>query len=250
YEGQEICIGFSYAGNDAHNWAIDDVLISSDDGVHIDEDFTGTQFPPEGWSRFDFDGTGQQWDRTTVTSNSPPASGRHSFSTAGLQDGWLVTPKFTLGANSSFTYADHTQFLDWYVHSGVWVSTGDCDPTPTEGPQIAPVHYPVAVFVQHAANAAQITVDPAELTSTQAPNQQVTKQLTIGNVGDADLQWSVFENHESVLQPTDASSVAAVRPPEQVGGDGASLSSARRLLGGVFGSATPQVATPEVPTPA
>jgi subtilisin family serine protease len=238
YEGQEVCLGFSYTGFDAHNWAVDDVLVQSDAGVHINESFTDAAFPPAGWSRFDFDGVGQQWARTTAVSNTPPASGRHSFSTSGgvVQDGWLVSPTFTLGENASFTYADHTAFLDWYVHSGVWISTEGCNPTPTAGPPVSAVHYPIAV--QREAIGAQITVDPDEITAVQEPGQVTTHEVTIGNAGDVDLDWSVFEQTAQRLPRHGTTQVSAEARPQAAFGR-RSLAPQRRLLGGTFGPVAP-----------
>jgi subtilisin family serine protease len=233
YEGQEVCLAFAYKGFDAHNWAVDDVLVQSDAGVHIDESFGGDEFPPAGWTRFDVDGVGQQWSRTTAVSNTPPAAARHSFSTSGgvVQDGWLVTPRFTLGADASFTYADHTAFPDWYLHSSAWISTGDCDPTPADGPPVAPVHYPVAVVPQNLGP--QITVDPDEITASQEPGQVSTHELTIGNAGDVDLEWSVLEQPAHRLPLAGTSPVAAEARPQSPP-PGASLASHRRPLGGLL----------------
>ncbi|QSB15678.1 S8 family serine peptidase [Natronosporangium hydrolyticum] len=86
-----------------------------------------------------------------------------------------------------------------------------------------------------------ITVDPSELSSGQGPDTVVTQELTIGNVGDAELSWEILD--EPAGSPG-ATSVTSVEPGE-VSGE-ASLSTAPSLLRGVFGS-SPRVATPEVP---
>jgi hypothetical protein len=201
YEGMDVCLAFAYKGYDAHNWSVDDVLISSDLGVHVDESFTDTTFPPPGWTRYDFDGVGQEWVRTTAVFNTSPASARHSFSTTGgvPQNGWLVTPQFTLGENSSFTYYDHTGFPAWYMFSGVYISTGSCDPTPTEGLPIAPIHLPIAVIPEM--ESPSMTLDPEQISVTLGLDQTVTEILTIGNVGGADLIWSVFEDEGPEVTP-------------------------------------------------
>jgi DNA-binding GntR family transcriptional regulator len=76
-------------------------------------------------------------------------------------------------------------------------------------------------------------VDPDELHSEQGPDRQVTQELTIGNLGTSDLDWSVFENFDSVRLPSGGSPVAteAGTPSGE-----ASLSTSRSLLGGVFGA--------------
>jgi hypothetical protein len=186
YAGEEVCLAFAYKGFDAHNWSIDDVLVESSAGVHLDEDFTDEAFPPDGWTRFDLDGVGQEWLRTTAVSNSPPASARHSFSSADgvVQDGWLVTPSFTLGDDGVLTFFDHTAFVPWYMYSAVWISTGSCDPTASDGPPIAPVHYPIAVVP--ALEAPSMTLDPTQISAEQGRDEQTEHTLTIGNVGGED----------------------------------------------------------------
>lgn len=61
----------------------------------------------------------------------------------------------------------------------------------------------------------QLVVEPAELTSSQLPDAQVTQELTIGNPGDAALDWSVY-------QDTDADPRLPIRPTTEVATDPAS----------------------------
>jgi hypothetical protein len=223
YAGQEICLGFVYQGHDGHTWDVDDVVVTSDAGSHVDESFTDETFPPAGWARFNLDGAGSEWVRTTVTPNTAPAAARHAFSTAGgvasMENGWLVTPSFTPGESASLTFFDRITFSSWFTYSGVWVSTGSCDPTPSAGPPIAATHYPVAVIPR--AVTPSITVDPSEVTSTQSPDQVVEKTLTIGNEGGSDLLWNVVED-EPARQPARGSTrVTTVGDPgpTRVGGN-------------------------------
>ncbi|HEY8473600.1 MAG TPA: S8 family serine peptidase, partial [Natronosporangium sp.] len=114
------------------------------------------------------------------------------------------------------------------------------------GEPIASVHYPVAVIAaEQQQEAPDITVDPTELTSVQGPGETVTHELTIGNEGDANLNWSVFENGPARL-PEGSTPVASEAPTGTAAGE-AALAPMRRLLGGVFGP--PQVVTPEAPAP-
>jgi subtilisin family serine protease len=110
------------------------------------------------------------------------------------------------------------------------------------GQPIASVHYPIGVIAAEQA-APDITVDPEEITATQGPDETVTHELTIGNEGDADLTWSVFEN-APLRQAQDPSSVASDPPVEAASGS-ASLATKRRLLSGTFGRRPPTVVTPE-----
>jgi subtilisin family serine protease len=63
------------------------------------------------------------------------------------------------------------------------------------GLPIASVHYPVAVIPTPATPS--LTLDPTELTSVQGPNEIVTQELLIGNVGGLDLEWSVFAGDDN-----------------------------------------------------
>jgi hypothetical protein len=243
YAGQDVCLAFAYKGFDAHNWAVDDILVTSDAGTHIDESFTATEFPPPGWTRHDFDGVGQQWLRTTATFNTSPASARHAFSTVGgvVQDGWLVTPQFTLGDNGSLTFFDHTGFPAWYMYSGVWISTGSCDPTPGAGEPIAPVHYPIAVIP--VAEAPAMTLDPEEITSVQGVDEIVTHILTIGNVGGADLLWNVVEDEPELTPFGRTTQVTTIDVPSQLTTIGDVTLSSNRNLDAEVGA----IAEPEAP---
>jgi len=58
------------------------------------EQFTGTTFPPTGWTRFNFDGGNRQWERQTNFYNSSPACAWIKFEPgARVSDDWLVTPR-------------------------------------------------------------------------------------------------------------------------------------------------------------
>lgn len=65
------------------------------------------------------------------------------------------------------------------------------DGSHASGADVADVHYPVVVIPTSATSS--LTVEPTELSSTQAPDQQVEQTLTIGNVGGATLEWELVE---------------------------------------------------------
>lgn len=67
--------------------------------------------------------------------------------------------------------------------------------------------------------APELTVEPAELASLQGLDTQVTQQLTIGNPGDAELRWQVYEDTDDPwrrpVRP--ATPVATAEVPEPGG---------------------------------
>jgi hypothetical protein len=191
YEGQEACLAFRYEAVDGHTWFIDDILLTSDSGTHLDESFADVTFPPAGWSIYELGSNPhQQWARTETESNTPPASAWHNWtSSSNHDDNWLVTPQFTLGDNADLTYYDRMGFISWYNYSGVWISTGSCNPVPEF--DVADVHMPVAVIPALAVPI--IDVDPDEMSAEQAPDTQTTQTLVIGNNGGVDLDWEIVE---------------------------------------------------------
>ena len=62
----------------------------------------------------------------------------------------------------------------------------------------------------------EIEVDPASMFSQQAPDVQVTLPLTISNVGDADLDWELFEESPVGVVPSSPSDVSRAYTPEVV----------------------------------
>ncbi|MFU8771589.1 MAG: choice-of-anchor J domain-containing protein [Anaerolineales bacterium] len=215
YEGQDVCLAFVYEAVDGHTWFIDDILVTSDLGVHLDESFTDETFPPDGWSIYELGSNPhRQWARTTSNPNTPPAAAWHdwTFST-NHDDNWLVTPQFTLGDNAEFTYYDRMGFITWYNYSGVWISTGSCDPTPVLDTDVAPVRLPIAVIPT--LDVPIITVDPDEMSATQAPGEVTTQTLTIGNEGFVDLNWTISEAEPLALAAGDeTASTVPFRPDE------------------------------------
>lgn len=115
--------------------------------------------------------------------------------------------------------------------------------THANGLPISSVHYPIGVIANPEQTAPEITVDPEEITAVQGPDQVVTHELTIGNVGDADLDWSVFENEPTQLPETGPAPVATGPAPEPTAGN--ALSTRFNPVRGVFGPPTPRLVTPE-----
>ncbi|MBE2198542.1 MAG: choice-of-anchor J domain-containing protein [Anaerolinea sp.] len=133
----------------------------------LTEAFTDETFPPAGWAVYKLQGSGTStWVRDTDQSNSAPASARRMYggSADGDQDDWLVTPPLNL-IGSTLSYVDRGHFPEPptpmsyvylpfitrpattsqgdsgesdslvsamattdYGYSGVWISTGSCDP--------------------------------------------------------------------------------------------------------------------------
>ncbi len=147
YANQEVCFAFRHEGSDSHSWRIDDILVTSDSGTHLDESFDDTTFPPTGWAYYQLGNNPQRsWVRSVTTPNTAPAAAFYNWNNASNHDdGWLVTPPLTLGDNPELTYFDRVGFLSFYTYSGVWISTGSCDPSPIPGVEAVDNHLPVMV---------------------------------------------------------------------------------------------------------
>ncbi|HEY8452078.1 MAG: S8 family serine peptidase [Micromonosporaceae bacterium] len=86
---------------------------------------------------------------------------------------------------------------DRFVFGDVRLVTDDAH---GNGLEIASVHYPIAVIPVE--TSPSISVQPALLESSQAPDQQVTADLVISNHGDAALHWNVAEPGSGSLPAT------------------------------------------------
>ena len=103
------------------------------------------------------------------------------------------------------------------------------DATHPGGRPVADVHYPVVVVPQPAPpEEPSVTVQPRELTSTQASGEVVTLPLTIGNEGTVDLTWHVTDTGPTATPRRGATVVAAADPAGAPARGGASLASDRR----------------------
>jgi uncharacterized repeat protein (TIGR01451 family) len=92
------------------------------------EGFESTTFPPTGWSAYNSDGGGSQWARTIDYYHSGVGSAYHVYSAAGDQNGWLVTPAFTVESGMYFSFWERSLYPTWYYYHGLLISTGSCNP--------------------------------------------------------------------------------------------------------------------------
>lgn len=123
-----VCIAFRYLGTDSPVWRVDDVRVRPA-GVALFEPFTDTDFPPDGWEEFRFGVFSPSWARTTSAFNSPPASAFQNFSLTGNLDSWLTTPPLDLSDDVyELRFFERATSMSLYGYSGVWASTGSCDP--------------------------------------------------------------------------------------------------------------------------
>ncbi|MGY6586858.1 MAG: S8 family serine peptidase [Wenzhouxiangella sp.] len=121
-------------------WSIEP--IPDADGVLLEENFSGADFPPAGWTTVRLAGAGAiEWSRSTTVSNSGGASAHRRFSGSadGFQDDWLITPPIQLGQNSELTFADRGQWMGDYSGSFIQVSTGSCDPADGDFVEVAEI---------------------------------------------------------------------------------------------------------------
>ena len=92
------------------------------------ENFTGTAFPPTGWTRI-LNGAGtMNWERSTTTPNSAPACALHSYASANL-DGWLITPQIQVpnsDGSIDLAFYSRTEDASYAPDNGstILVSTG------------------------------------------------------------------------------------------------------------------------------
>lgn len=75
--------------------------------------------------------------------------------------------------------------------------TMNTDATHAGGAAVANTEMPVAVVPTAAV--ADVTVDPDEITSTQAPDETTTQTLTVGNAGGATLEWEFVDQTDAVI---------------------------------------------------
>ena len=88
----------------------------------LNESFTGTVFPPAGWTVHNVDG-GQAWVRYTNTYYSGPASASIRYDDSAHDD-WLVTPRLTpSAANHTLSFWAYSTSSSYPETFKVWIST-------------------------------------------------------------------------------------------------------------------------------
>lgn len=209
--GQEVCLAFRLEGTDTHAWYIDDIQVTSDAGSHLNQSFTDETFPPAGWSVYQLGTTPQrEWARATASFNSGPAAAWHNWNGEAFHDdSWLVTPKFTLGTNPALNYFDRMTFIGFYRYSGVWASTGNCDPTVY--PEASTARLPVAIIPINPDPV--ISISPDNLAVTLPADQGTSETLMISNLGGVDLNWNIDDSLRSsvMLDLTESRSLPPVK---------------------------------------
>ncbi len=120
---------------------------------YVFEDFESGTFPPTGWTEYQLiDPAG--WILTDADAYSPTNCVYHNDDNVdtGIED-WLITPVINFDVANMLTfYETNTYVPSWYVHHGVWVSTGSGNPA--DGDFVL-----VSEFDQTAADWTQAMVD-------------------------------------------------------------------------------------------
>lgn len=137
---QEITITADVAAAPTDEWLFGKVEFITEDshlGGGWQQGFEGTTFPPAGWTVYNVDLGGSTWARTTDYYHSGIASAFHAYSTAGDQDGWLVTPVISVEPGTYVTFWERSLYPTWYFYHGAWVSAGSCDPVDGDFVEVA-----------------------------------------------------------------------------------------------------------------
>jgi hypothetical protein len=83
-------------------------LLTTSIFAQLNESFTGTTFPPDGWTVYNFGTTpGDSWDRYTVYYCTPPACARIYYDLPN--NDWLITPKLAVQNGDSFIFYHRKQ---------------------------------------------------------------------------------------------------------------------------------------------
>jgi len=95
------------------------------------EDFSGEEFPPQGWKRHALGDAGQ-WTLDNGWAH-------HTFTMQGQEaNSWLITPQIQLPDDHIMlmTFLERNQLMNFYDYSGVMVSTGSGNPLHNEFQQV------------------------------------------------------------------------------------------------------------------
>lgn len=92
----------------------------------LDENFNAGGFPPTGWIRYNSDGGGNQWVRSTNYSRTGAGSAAHMRRNRN-ENGMLVTPPLNLSEEAVYelNFYRYTTNSASYNYFGIWVSTTD-----------------------------------------------------------------------------------------------------------------------------
>ncbi len=96
-------------------------------GLPFTESFEGANFPPACWTVIDVDSVGTIWQQTTQHPKTGTKAMRHRYaaSSAGMQEGWIITPQIELPANSNYQlkFWEFTYWPNSYEKHSILVST-------------------------------------------------------------------------------------------------------------------------------
>ncbi len=143
YAGQTIVLRWKFVSPSwAYHWQIDDVRTETipppPPPPLLSETFDGATFPPTGWTAVNADAGGTAWARTTTTVHSGAGTAWHNYSSAGMQDGWLVSPSVAVPAGgATLTFWEYISFPSFYYKHSLWACTASCGAPPTNFTEIA-----------------------------------------------------------------------------------------------------------------
>ncbi|MBS1516475.1 MAG: choice-of-anchor J domain-containing protein [Bacteroidetes bacterium] len=94
--------------------------------AQLNESFTSATFPPTGWTRITYLGTGGAWARSTSSFNTTPACALSNFGSLSGSENYLKTPQFTPITNDSLIFFFRQSFTAVYTDTfSVLVSVTD-----------------------------------------------------------------------------------------------------------------------------
>lgn len=141
YQGQIVYIAFKYAGQDGHNWLIDDISLTEGWGPcseitsypYLDEFENGMGC----YNIFDMDHSGGQrnWKLTDSEHYSGSKCMEHPWGQSNMpQEGWAFTRTFDLeaGQNYTFSFMNKNYSSGANMHNSVWIATGVNEPEPSD----------------------------------------------------------------------------------------------------------------------
>jgi len=135
---QELTFTADVSAFDTDEWQYASIEFNTDNlhpggssTVVLSQDFTEETFPPTGWSAYDVDGVGTSWVRNSAVYYTSAGSAMHTYSSAEVQEGWLVTPLVSIPASgiTTFNFHEAGQWTSYMAYHGIWVSTGSVVPT-------------------------------------------------------------------------------------------------------------------------